>query len=169
MSNQLNKHRAYLKDENFMNAYKKAGDEFESYLKNNKDSLKIGKKIDKKYGKSPKDVNEFVLKNKSTSILKSNKNVEKSMNNFKKSSDYKYWKNAKLNDEKAQQIAATYLYDFAGAKLRDMHLDDSSESRFYLANKPYFQESVPHISGYLKSFDYKLLNYADPDIKHNKG
>lgn len=73
---------------------------------------------------------------------------------FIEDGSYREWLNTSDRDRQ-REIAMKFVNDMAGAKLRDMGYTDSKESREYLAEKDWFQDMLPHMSGYLEVQRYR--------------
>lgn len=120
--------------------------------------------------KDVRNMSDFELRNKSVSrhaYMHNNKNGDEVINNFRKSDDYKYMKNAQYKDKKAQEIARKYIMDYAGAKLRDMGMKDSQDARKYLASKSYFQEAVPYVKDYVTYVPNLISQSPDQSKQRN--
>lgn len=158
-----------LDNDQFRNKYQVSKDEYSRRVQKYGDpymNSPMAKYAKKKLAKeaAKKDVrnmSDFELRNKAAShhsYMRNNKNGDEIIKNFKKSDDFKYMKRAQYNDKKAQEIVRKYIMDYAGAKLRDMGMKDSADARKYLANKAYFQESVP----YVKDYVYRVPDLITP-------
>lgn len=164
-----------LSNEQFRRKYQVSKDEYSRRVKkygdpymNSPMAQYAKKKIAKEAAKKDiRNMSDFELRNKAASrnsYMHNNKNGDEIIKNFKQSDDFKYMKRAQYNDKKAQEIARKYIMDYAGAKLRDMGMKDSADARKYLANKAYFQDSVPYVKDYVS----KVPDLVTPTSEQTK-